>query len=116
MLQIAWIVVAILVIVFLIYLIILIHDLRRTIEELNFLIRDLNKDLPKVVDNINELTQKTTTTIENINRGVVDLRQLGKFLSQGKKVEILPLIGVVGSIVTRLIWQKKKSKKGGKES
>ncbi len=100
------------------FIILLIYDLRRTLQEVNQMLRDLNRDLNPILKNLNELTTHTTETVKEAEQGLHELLQILRGASWGVRwlkadQRVVPLLlGAAG-----FLWGKIKSKKkGGEES
>ncbi len=113
--------VAIAVLIFVsIYFILLLNDLRRTLQEVYFMLRDLHKDLNPILKNVEDLTKNSNEFVEELNTWAKELSSILGSMRFGKKIfgfdgkvisVLVPLIG----LITRLV-KKKSSKEGGNKS
>jgi len=100
------------------FIILLIYDLRKTLQEVHRMLHDWNREIEPILKNLNELTTHTTQTVKEAERGIGELLQILRGLSMGMgwlKLDkrLFPFVlGAAG-----YLWGKIKSKKkGGEES
>lgn len=113
--------VAIAVFIFvLIYFLLLLNDLRRTLQEVYFILRDLHKELNPIVKNVEELTRKSGELVEDLDNWAQDLYSKIEKIRISKKIlkadgKLIPiLVSIVGLLLK--IVKRKTSKEGGNKS
>lgn len=113
--------VAIAVLIFVsIYFILLLNDLRRTLQEVYLMLRDLHRDLNPILKNVEDLTKNSSELIEELNKWAQDLSSTLDHIKIGKKIfgldaKLVSIFVPVVGLILRLI-KKKTSKEGGNKS